>query len=240
MFERCSPILKAKAASFFIPPMKSLCITLGPDWPLAQQEFERVGLKVEKFDAICEDNRVLSFNKSVYGCMKLAEGQDLLLFEDDVVFDPTPSINLKNVPEGFMTVQLGCNILGFDTTILHNLERDRANNIVDFDKKWYEPTYHSREFAKLNSCTQSHATLYSAECVKYIIENFKFVTDEYKREGCEIFDDWLRRHVLPQGRSYVFRPMIAFQRPRWSEIWNCESNYTYCHLEGNVWLKKNL
>lgn len=214
--------------------MKSLCITMGPDWEQAQAEFSKVGLSVERFDAIVEDNRVLAFNKSVYACMKLAEGESLLLFEDDVILEDSPnryySANYSIAPVDFLTVHLGGNILGFDNT------------------NWQMPTYHSPHLAKLHNCYQSHATLYSAECVKYILDNFKYVTDEYKTEGCVIFDEWLRTNVLNQGRSYVMKPMIAYQRPRISAIWQVrdakgelvKSDYTYCHIKGNEWLKKNL
>jgi hypothetical protein len=223
--------------------MKSLCITMGPDWHLAEAEFKRVGLTVERFDAIVQDNRVLAFNKSVYACMKKAHliengypitgsghkelFDDLLLFEDDVVFDDgfdwlKVGFAQKQLPKDFTTLHLGCNFLGFDNTV------------------WQMPEYFSPHLAKLHNCYMSHATLYSAECVKYIIENFKFVTDEYATAGCEIFDDWLRRHVLPMGRSYLMNPMIAYQRPRKSEIWNVQADYTYCHIYGNKWLKENL
>lgn len=204
--------------------MRCLCITMGKDWPLAEAEFKRVGLSVEPFQAIVEDNRVLAFNKSVYACMKLAEGEDLLLFEDDVVFDDDKFETSKGVVnlEPFLTIHFGCNIIGTDRTV------------------WQMPTAYSKHLAKLHNCFQSHATLYSAECVKYILDNFKYVTDEYKTEGCVIFDEWLRLNVLNQGRSYVMKPMIAYQRPRHSEIWNCMTDYTGCHKQGNQWLKDNL
>ena len=193
---------------------------MGPEWPVAKAEFERIGLTVEPFQAIVEENRVLAFNKSVYGCMELAKGEDLFLFEDDVVFDEWTQIN---PPEGAMTVHLGCNLIGTDVTV------------------WQMPTNSvPKGLAKLHNCWQSHATWYSKECVKYILENFRYVTDEYKTEGCQIFDEWLRVNVLSMGRSYVMNPMICYQRPRWSEIWNRDSDYTGCHSQGNDWLKKNL
>lgn len=210
--------------------MKSICISIGPDWPLAEAEFKRVGLEVEKFDAIVEENRPLAFNKSVYECMKLADGKDLLLFEDDVVFDEY--INFENnlsleawfdcLPKDFMTLHLGANIIGMNTTV------------------WQMPTKFRDNLAKLHNAWQSHSTYYSAECVKFILDNFKFVTDEYKTEGCQIFDEWLRLNVLNQGRSYLLNPMIAYQRPRHSEIWNRASDYTGAHKQGNEWLKNNL
>ena len=199
--------------------MKSLCITI-KDWLLAEEEFNRVGLKVEPFQAIVEDNRALGFNKSVYECMKLAKGEDLLLLEDDVKFDGEVRFDF---PKDALTVHLGCNLIGMDTTV------------------WQMPTNGVEGgYARLHNCWQTHANWYSAECVEFILQNFKFVTDEYKREGLQIFDEWLRVNVFPRGRSYVMNPMIAYQRPRWSEIWNCHTDYTSCHTRGNKWLKDNL
>jgi len=195
---------------------------MGPEWPIAKAEFERVGLKVEPFQAVVEDNRVLSFNKSVYECMKLAEREDLLLFEDDVIFD-CDRLPIIEFSSEWMTLHLGCNIIGSDVMT------------------WQMPTNGTpKGLARLHNCWQSHATYYSAECVKFILDNFKFVTDEYKREGCQIFDEWLRVNVLNQGRSYVLNPMLCYQRPRKSEIWNCDSDYTGAHKQGNEWLKNNL
>lgn len=212
--------------------MKCLCINIDSDtesWRLSQQQFKRVGLEVERFPAIVEDNRVLAFNKSVYRAMKESNGDSLLLFEDDVIFDIDSRIDyylstnyLPEMPTNFLTLHLGANIIGTSSTI------------------WKMPTYYSAHLAKLHNCWQSHATLYSADSVKYILDNFKFVTDEYKTEGCQIFDEWLRVNVLNQGRSYLLNPMIAYQRPRKSEIWNCMTDYIGAHKQGNEWLKNNL
>lgn len=206
--------------------MRTLCINIdnGREWELAKAEFNRVGLTVERFPAIVEDNRVLAFNKSVYACMKLAGEHELLLFEDDVLFDVDKFYGSTRGDRlgSYLTLHFGCNIIGTDTMV------------------WQMPTAHSPHLAKLYNCFQSHATLYSAECVKYIIDNFKYVTDEYKTEGCMIFDEWLRLNVLNQGRSYVMRPMIAYQRPRKSSIWGGETiqDYTSCHTRGNEYLLK--
>lgn len=210
--------------------MKILCINIDSDtesWALSQAEFDRVGLSVERLSAVVEDNRVLAFNKSVYKAMQAAEGDDLLLFEDDVVFDIHEFMSrtcieflISGRPNDFMTLHLGANLIGTNSTV------------------WQMPTSHSKYLAKLHNCWQSHATLYSAECVKFILENFKYVTDEYKTEGCMIFDEWLRTNVLPLGRSYVLKPMIAYQRPRKSEIWDCMTDYTGCHKQGNEYLSR--
>jgi hypothetical protein len=202
--------------------MTILCINLDsrPDrWAQASEEFKRVGLTVERFPAITGDNRPLAFNQSVYACMKIAKerGGDLLLLEDDVVFDGMRHIDLRELPEGFMTVHLGANIIGSDTTA------------------WQMPTYYSVRFAKLHNCYQSHATIYSKECVDFILDNMR---TDIMDEDNNIFDDWLRRKVLCQGRSYVMRPMVAYQRPSQSDIWSMWADYTGCHKQGNEYLNK--
>jgi hypothetical protein len=205
--------------------MRILCINLDgrPDrWEQVTNEFNRVGLTVERFSAITGDNRCLAFNKSVYECMKLAKGDDLLLFEDDVVFEEEWTPLGGRAPEDWLTIHLGANIIGSDTM------------------QWKMPDRFNEDLALLHNCWQSHATLYSADCVQFILDNFPYHTDEYEREGLIIFDEWLRTNVLSQGRSYLINPMIAYQRPSKSDIWNCESDYTGAHRQGNEWLKRNL
>lgn len=199
--------------------MKALCINIDERtdrWEQASHEFTRWGLNVQRVSAIVGDNRPLAFNQSVYKCMNMAKGDDLLLFEDDVVIEAPIKINW---PGDYLTIHLGANIIGMDTT------------------DWQMPTYHCPSMAKLYNCWQSHATIYSKEAVDFILKNLDpTVLDEDNN----IFDDWLRRKVLHQGRSYVLRPMIAYQRPSRSDIWNCESDYTGCHKQGNEYLLNKL
>lgn len=208
--------------------MTSLCINIdnGPEWKLAKEQFARIGMEVERFPAIVEDNRALAFNKSVYAALSMMpEGG--WLWEDDIMFDgddlqATIRAAIGKLPRDFNTFHLGCNIIGMDTTV------------------WQMPEFHHQGIVKLHNCWQSHATYYSKQVVEYILEHFRFVTDKYKTEGCEIFDDWLRRNVLSDGNSYLINPMIAYQRPRHSEIWNVHADYTGAHKQGNEWLRKNI
>jgi hypothetical protein len=210
-----------------------LCINLDsrPDrWAQATEEFKRVGLTVERFPAITGDNRPLAFNQSVYACMKIAKqrGGDLFLLEDDVVFDgQLPSFA---IPDGdWMTLHMGANIIGSDIMSWQMPEKVEA---------W---TGSPHGVVRLHNCWQSHATMYSARCIDYIIENFPYYTDEYKTEGLIIFDEWLRLNVLNQGHSYLFNPMVAYQRPSVSNIWgDTHMDYTGAHTAGNEWLKRNL
>lgn len=199
--------------------MIKLCINLDsrPDrWELAQKEFEKAGLQVERMSAVTGDNRPLAFNQSVYKAMQLAKGQDLFLFEDDIVFTDEAKEKMTFwFPDDALTVHWGCNIFG----------------------DWKMPEESNWEgYGKLHNCWQSHATYYSKEAVDFILANLdpNVLTDTNN-----IFDDWLRRNVLSQGRSYVHIPMIAYQRPCYSDIWRRETDYTSCHIDGNKWLQNN-
>lgn len=205
--------------------MIKLCINLDsrPDrWELVQKEFEKAGLEVERLSACTGDNRPLAFNQSVYKAMELAKGEDLLLFEDDVVFEgelpifETKCGTFSSLPGDALTVHYGCNMYG--------------------DWKLPEKTQYP-QYARLWNCWQSHATWYSSEAVEFVLANL----DPTHLNGTNnIFDDWLRRNVLVKGRSYVHVPMIAYQRIDKSDIWGHETDYTACHIKGNEWLKNNM
>lgn len=195
----------------------------------AEAEFKRVGLHVERVSAITRDNRPLAFNQSVLKAMAMCRVQtdcgcfyeDLLLFEDDVVFSGSDFTEefFMAFPLQALTVHLGCNIFGADTT------------------EWQMPTRYNGLLAQLHNAWQSHATWYSAECVEFILNNLK--PDVLDCDNC-IFDEWLRKNILSQGRSYVMRPMIAYQRPGISNIWgDVHTDYTGAHTKGNEWLKLN-
>jgi hypothetical protein len=193
--------------------MKTLCINLDsrPDrWAQAQAEFDRVGLKVERVSAVSGDNKPLAFNQSVYKCMEMARGGELLLFEDDVVFDCNHLWN-QIPPKDFMSLHYGCNIMG----------------------QWEMPIKMADHLAQVRNCWQSHATLYSARCVDFILANLD--PNRLDEDNC-IFDEWFRRKVLSQHRSCVTIPMIAYQRPSFSDIWNTQADYTQCHIDGNKYL----
>ena len=41
-----------------------------------------------------------------------------------------------------------------------------------------------------------------------------------------MFDDWLKTNIHPRGNSYIISPMIAWQRPSQSDLWNHFADYT--------------
>jgi hypothetical protein len=41
-----------------------------------------------------------------------------------------------------------------------------------------------------------------------------------------MFDDWLKTNIHPRGNTYIIKPMIAWQKPHQSDLWNGYVDYT--------------
>src|SRR5262245_1645094 len=155
--------------------MKIYCLNLqtrSDRWTQAEQEFQRCGFVVERFPAIQHDNKNRALNETVMAVMKKAGGDDLLLFEDDVMFETEKALFIFveavfYLPEDYLTLHLGANIIG---TV-----------------NWKMPERYNKKLAKLHGCWQSHAVLYNKRCVKFIIENLSYEKS---------FDEWLRLNVI--------------------------------------------
>jgi hypothetical protein len=58
-----------------------------------------------------------------------------------------------------------------------------------------------------------------------MINNPKIITESY----CDtdmMFDNWLKDEIHPRGNSYIIKPMIAWQSPHYSPLWDHEADYT--------------
>lgn len=189
----------------------------------ATQEFARIGCPAEFITGSTSDNPILGFNKTYRRAFEIG-GNPLVIFEDDVVFDIDNwqyiAQRIAAMPEGWMTLHLGCNIIGVDTTA------------------WQMPTHYAPGLARLHNAWQTHANVYSKACVEFVLREFPYWEDKYLAEGCYAFDEWLRTTVMPLGHSYVLNPMIAYQRPSHSDVWNVQADYTGCHKQGNEYLRR--
>lgn len=192
------------------------------------EQLKNIGIIPERFNAYTGDNPKLAFNKSQYHCIKkgIAENADFFgVFEDDVMFTqhaaPTIQGALNELAgRDWLLLHLGCNILG-----MHGME-------------WKMPTREGVNIARIYNGWQTHAILWNSKRAAEIIDTFAFHDDKYEREGLMIFDEWLRVNMYPHYPCYVMRPMVAWQRPDYSDIWNNPGDYTYCFHEGNKYLTK--
>jgi GR25 family glycosyltransferase involved in LPS biosynthesis len=178
-------------------------------------ECNRVGLSFQRFKACEGDNKHRAFNKSQYECLKLA-GERTLILEDDVVFKNIEVLEaaLNELPEDFDILYLGANINGT------KLER------------------YSQHLFKIRNSFTTHAVAYSKKMAEWIVENFQYHRDEYEREGLIIYDEWLRVNVQEQFKCFIVAPMVAWQRPDYSDIWNNDADYTRCFIDGNELLSQ--
>lgn len=79
-----------------------------------------------------------------------------------------------------------------------------------------EVTRYSQNLFWLNGGWTTHAVLYNNP--KKFSEPFLDMTYQY--------DDWLLKHIQPRGKSFIISPMMAWQKPHYSPLWNHHADYT--------------
>ena len=199
---------------------KKYCINIDSRtdrWAQVQAECAREGFEVERYAACVDDHRVLAFNGSQFSvlCRAYQESKgSTLILEDDCVFKNTMHLHyaMNELPPDWEVLYLGGNILGMDT------------------HPFRPPIRHSAHLFKLADCWQTHAMVYSRAGLEHITENFKW-------DNGYAYDEWLRQNILPRGKSFIIAPQIAYQRPGWSDLWNCPSDYSSLFDRGNALLK---
>lgn len=191
---------------------RKVCLTLGPDWPLACSEFERVGLNdVWRFDAIPIDNdKILgphqSFSAGVRQILQdfLVSGSKTLLhLEDDCSFQSLDHLEsaLSELPWNWDIVYLGANLLCW-------------NRPTD-----PQPERYSEHLFRVQQAWCTHAVGFNRKVVPYILANQPDFSSQ-------MVDNWLSDQ-LQRFNAFVVAPMVAYQRPHRSAIWDTdEYDYT--------------
>jgi hypothetical protein len=75
---------------------------------------------------------------------------------------------------------------------------------------------YSDNLFKVNGAWTTHAVLYN---------NPKKLCEQYD-DMTHMFDDWLLRYIQPNLKSFIISPMIAWQKPHYSPLWNHHADYT--------------
>jgi hypothetical protein len=83
-------------------------------------------------------------------------------------------------------------------------------NLVDHIEKYSENLY------KTFGAWTTHAVMYN---------NPKELCKGYTDTSI-MFDDWLKTWIHPRGNTYIIKPMIAWQKPHQSDLWNGYVDYT--------------
>jgi len=184
-----------------------------PDrWIQATEEFERVGLEVERFASIPADSAVKSFCLSQYAMLKsfLASGKGVLLtLEDDAVFRGLSHLRavLDHLPIDWDILFLGANITDMVTGI-----------------REHPPVRHSEHLYRVYHAWTTHAVAYSRGIAERIIREY---------DGISMYDAWLSERILPTCKAYLVNPMVAWQRPGKSDLWGQDTDYTGAFIHGD-------
>ncbi len=137
-------------AFLYIYAMKAICLNLDSRtdrWKLAQKEFEQQGLQVERFSAIFNHDRFLSFNLSQQAILQQIT-EDTIVFEDDVKF---VSNDMQKMID---TAPADWQMLYLSGHVLAPLKR--------INKDWW----------RCKHTHTTHSVIYKAETAKYILELF--------------------------------------------------------------------
>ena len=130
--------------------MKAVCLSLASRndrWELAKKEFKQQGIEVERFYAIENADRFLSFNLSMQAILKTIK-ENTIVFEDDVKF-----VNdmLKHI---ILTAPQDWDMLYLSGHVLQPLKHVQ-------DHWWRCKHTHT-----------THSVIYTPQAAKYILERF--------------------------------------------------------------------
>jgi GR25 family glycosyltransferase involved in LPS biosynthesis len=188
--------------------MKAICLNLisRPDrWELAQKEFERQNLQVDRFLAIPNDDRFLSFNLSQQAILRhiVNTNEETIVFEDDVKFVNDNMQNVLNTaPQNWQMLYLSGHVL---------------RPLKKINKEWWR-------------CKHTHTT----HSVIYKPETAQYILDQYDPFKSGIYDDFLLRCMQPKINAYICKPFITTQRPGYSDLWQTETDYGIIHTESKL------
>lgn len=175
-----------------------------------EKQFRELGLEVEFFEGIRDETPYIGFNKAMKGVITKAyeDGCDhALILEDDVI--------LRN----WAMLECITSELPKEYDLLYlggNVTNDRCYN-------------HSKHLWRALDIWTSHAILYSRKMLCNIVKKFPI-------DG-QIYDEYLRTQVQPFYLCYISKPFLAVQDVSWSDIWQCQADYTSTFRDSEAKLK---
>lgn len=179
---------------------RKVCLTLQDhEWQKACAEFERVGLHgVDKFQAVKEIGPHQSFSHSERNILLdfyHSNATTLLHLEDDVQFRDLEHFEsaLNELPSDWDILYLG------------------ANLILQMGFGECTPVRHSEHLFKIDAAWTTHAVAYNKKCILEILA-------KQPEFSIQMYDQYLSGR-LGEFNTYVIAPMLAYQRPRFSSIW---------------------
>ncbi len=173
---------------------RKVCLTLvDEEWCAAQTEFARVGLTdYQKFEALGDIGPHQSFNKSTKAILSefWASGSETLLFlEDDCVFQ-----DLGHLGEALGELPDDWDIVYLGANLLNGT-----------------PGRYSAHLFRVREAWTTHCVGYSRRVVSFLLQNQPGFSEM-------MFDQFLS-NSLRSLNCFVVAPMVAYQRPHVSSIW---------------------
>lgn len=138
------------------------------------------------------------FNNSQYRCLQEAKQYNSsLILEDDVCFG-----SLNHLDNSYSELPEDWDIISLGANLREEHTERIGGNLYRYTNGW-----------------TTHAMGYSKKMVEWILENFNPEKDI-------VYDEWLRINVLPFFNCYIVYPMVAFQRPSYSDLMGMFADYT--------------
>lgn len=177
--------------------------------PIVQKELKRVGLDAEIFyavDAIGPHQSFTLSQKQILTDFIKSDNKILLTLEDDVEFkDLSP---LRDGLQDIIRSNIKWDVLYLGGNLMQGRVLEKRRNICRVTNVW-----------------TTHAVAYTRFAAAALLQNFP-------NENEVMYDTYLGA-MLRQFKSYMIRPMVAFQRPDFSDIWGSDVNYTNIFIESN-------
>ncbi len=177
-------------------------------WQAMEKEFAQFGINARRFAACEGENRFLAYNQTYHGILSSVEQGNCLVLEDDCRFR-----NVGHLEQAISELPTDWDVLYLG-----------ANLNGTIQEKFSFCLYRIK-----NSLT-SHAIAYSAKMIRWIVENFN-------RNQFPVYDEWMRTIVQEQFNCFVIKPMIAWQAPGYSDLWECHTDYTRTFVDGELLLR---
>ena len=130
-----------------------------------------------------------------------SEDNRLLHLEDDVVFR-----ELGHLPQAIAELPADWDILYLGA------------NLICWNNGEPEPERYSEHLFRVRAAWTTHAVAYHKRCIRKVLEG-------QPSFDALMFDNWLSTR-LPELNAFCVAPMVAWQRPRYSQIWKREDDYS--------------
>lgn len=190
-------------------------------WCMAQEEFTQVGInEYQKFQALAiDDGEILGPHQSFSGSVRqilrdflASSSETLLLLEEDCIFRDIVHVDqaLNELPADWDIIYLGA-------------------NLVCWNNGEPQPERHSEHLFRVRAAWTTHCVGFNRKVVPFLLENQPGLS-------VQMFDNYLSG-LLPDLNAYVVAPMVAYQRPRVSTIWQRFDDYTDIFLASEEKLK---